>query len=158
MTFVGDNWKALLAVVVVAFFTIGVLKLDYNDLQTARDAATFREVLGDDRGRAIGATLADMVFAVGYGLLGLLVFRTLDKAARGLIGAALIGGGAIADEIENVLVLRNIVAAETTTDGWIDAMRTVGTAKLTLLYLALGALAGFAVLRVVRNRPYRAGS
>jgi predicted DNA repair protein MutK len=152
------NWKWLLLVTVVAFFAIAAFEPDYTKLQTASDADEFRRVLGDNKGGAIGANLSDVVFALGYGLLGVLAFRAVDTTRRGLVGAALIGGGAVADEIENALVFRNLVGSDDTTDAWIDAMRAVGTVKTTLLLLALGAFAGAVIVRAVRNRRDSAGS
>lgn len=158
MTWVRGNWKVLLGITIVALVAIQLFEPDYNKLQRALDADAFRRILGDGKGGAIAANVSDFVFAAGYGVLGVLAAQRLGTGARAGFATALVAGGAVFDELENVLVFRNLVGAETTTDGWVDAMRLLGTAKLTLLYLALGALAGLLVLRVVRNRSSRAGS
>ena len=151
MDWVRNNWKWLLAITVVVFVSIGVLEPDYTKLQTAKDADAFRRILGDNRGGAVAANLCDFVFALGYGSLGVLAFRSVDPTRRGMVGAAILAGGAIADEVENVFVFRNLVGSDTTTDGWIDAMRGVGTVKTTLLLLGLGAFAGTVLLRLLKR-------
>ena len=72
----------------------------------------------------------DIAFAVGYGLLGLIGLRSIG--ARGWlarVGALLIVVAALSDEAENLVLLRNIAAHRTLTDGWIDAMQVPGTTK-----------------------------
>lgn len=146
------RWQVLLLVTVVALIGIQLFEPDYTKLQTADNADAFRIALGDDRGRAIGAALCDLVFAAGYGLLGVMAFRALATGRGALIGVSLIAGAAIADELENLCVLTNLALGDDRTNGWINVMRAFGYAKNGLLILSLLCLAVFGVARIARAR------
>jgi hypothetical protein len=124
-----SHWKPLLAMTIVAAIGIQVCEPDYNKLQTANDAVAFRHVLAHP-GRAAAATLCDIVFAAGYGLLGLVGLRALGSRTRlATVGAVLIAASALFDELENLLLIGNISRHRTLTDGWIFVMRVPGTLK-----------------------------
>ena len=123
------HWKLLLVVTVVAGAGIQAFEPDWNDLQMADDADAYRAIL-DSTGRATAAALCDVVFAAGYGLLGVAGVRSLGGRARVAIAAAgAIALGALADEVENLFMIRNINSEGTLTDGWVDAMQVFGTIK-----------------------------
>jgi hypothetical protein len=125
----APRWKLLLAITIGAAVGIQLLEPDYNELQTAPDALAFLYALGGP-GRALAASGCDMVFAAGYGTLGVIGMRVWSPArvvAR--IGTVLIVGSALFDEIENGFLVRNILSRERLTDGWIAAMRVPGTLK-----------------------------
>jgi hypothetical protein len=119
----------VLAVTIAAAVGINLFELAYNRLQTAPNAAAFQHTLGN-QARAIAATCCDIVFAAGYATLGLIALRVLDVPRRlALPAAALIVASAVFDEVENLVLIRNIVAEDTLTDGWIRVMRIPGTLK-----------------------------
>jgi hypothetical protein len=145
------NWKALLVLVIVSAIAIMVLEPDYSKLQGAKDADEFRSLL-DHPGRAMLATIADMIFAVGYGLLGVVGFRAHAPGTLfATIGSFCIAAGATCDEIENVFVLTNIIRREQLTDAWINAMQVPGTFKWigTVGFLMLF---GLLIVRGVQRR------
>ena len=144
------RWIVVLAITVAAAVGINLFEPAYNSLQTAPSAAAFQHTL-TDHGRAIAATGCDIVFALGYGALGLIALRTLDTPRRlARPAAVLIIASALCDELENIVLVRNIVAARTLTDGWITVMRGPGALKwigLPIFFVLLVALA----LRAVRR-------
>src|SRR5215212_9536572 len=110
------RWALILAVTLVALITINVCEMSYNDLQTAPDAVAFRHAL-TSHARALGATGCDVVFAMGYALLGLVGLRALGWPTRFARPAAvLVVASALFDVLENLLLMRNIVAERTLTD------------------------------------------
>ena len=123
------HWVIVLAVTVAAAIGINVFDSSYNTLQTAADATHFRRALGSHT-RALAATGCDMVFALGYGALGLVAVRVLDPPRRlALVAGVGVVGSSLFDELENLILLRNITSAQTLTDGWITVMRVPGTLK-----------------------------
>jgi hypothetical protein len=119
----------LLAVTVVAAIGISLFDSSYNMLQTATDAAGFRRALGSHN-RAFAATGCDIVFAVGYGGLGLVALRALDPPRRlALAAAVVVVASSLFDELENLILMRNVTSAQTLTNGWITVMRVPGTLK-----------------------------
>ncbi len=109
---------------------------DYNTLQMSSDAKDFTSTLGDDEGRAVAANICDMIFALGYGVLGVVAFNKLASGKVALIGTLLAVGAALADEIENVLVFLNI-RSDSLTNGDVDLMGTFGAIKWTLIVVAI---------------------
>ena len=123
------RWQILLAVVIVSAVGIQLFEPDYTKLQTAKDAADFRQIL-DSRSRAVSATISDIVFAAAYGTLGVLLMRSVaGRSLMGRLGAISIAAAAVFDELENLLLLRNIAGYRSLTDGQIDLMQVPGTLK-----------------------------
>ena len=128
-------WQWLLGVTILSAIAIVVLGPHHNDLQLAGSADAFRRLLvidgRDQSGRHIAAAVADVVFAAAYGRLGFAVVQALRDPPQRLAnaGATLLGLGAIFDELENAVLIRNIVGRRTLTDGWVDAMQYPGTVK-----------------------------
>jgi hypothetical protein len=124
------RWKLVLLVTVVALVGIQLCFWEYNKLQTAADADAFRRTLGDDTARAIGAALCDMVFAVGYGLLGLIALRAVNaKGVIAVVGGVLVLASSLFDECENVFLIRNIASHTSIGNSDIDGMQVFGTLK-----------------------------
>ena len=91
---------------------------DYNDLQTANDAADFRGLL-DSPARAMVAVGFDLVLAAAYGLLGYVALRSLLAGRQAAWWAAavvmLAAGG---DEVENLFMVSTFSAEpRSQTDG-----------------------------------------
>ncbi len=145
-----SQWKLILLVTAVAGIGIFIAEPDYNTLQMSKDANEFRTVLGDQDGRAIIANISDLIFAAGYGVLGVIAFRSLATGKVALIGSLLAVGAALADEIENVLVLLNITS-DSLTDGAVDAMTTFGAIKWVLIIAAIALL----IIVAIRARTAR---
>jgi hypothetical protein len=150
MAFLTARWKLIFLVGAVAGLAIFVSEPDYNTLQMSSDAQDFNRVLGDNDTRALIANVCDMIFALSYGVLGVVAFNKLASGMVALIGSLIAVGGAVADEIENVLVFLNITSTSLT-DGRVDAMTTVGAIKWVLIVVALLSLA----VLVVRARSRR---
>ena len=140
--------------------SISLLEPDYTKLQTAADADAFVALL-DQPGRAIGAALADMVFALSYGVLGVIGLRVHGgETWYATAGGVAVATGAFFDEIENMFVIANIVARDTITDAWINAMQIPGTLKwiatpgFLLLFglILVRAVQGLAIRRRARTR------
>jgi hypothetical protein len=145
------NWVLLLTITIASAIAIMVLEPDYTKLQTAKDAADFQEVL-DHPKRAAAAAVADIVFAAGYGLLGVVGFRAHGRGARiATVGAIAIAAGALFDMIENLFVIANVARHESLTDGWIDAMQVPGTLKWAGSAGVL-LLFGLMIVRAVQDR------
>lgn len=127
------RWRWVLVVAaIVALGAIWLLGPKYAQLQLATDAEAFRRIVGEDPGRYLSAGAADLAFAPSYGLLALAIART-PPASR--TGAWLVFVGAVFDEAENALLMANVSAGVTVSDGRVELMRTAGVAK----YVALGA-------------------
>ncbi len=150
MEFLRTQWKLILLVTAVAGVAIFAFYPDYNTLQMSQDAKDFTSTLGDDEGRATAANISDLVFALSYGVLGVVAFNKLATGKVALIGSLLAIGAALADEIENVMVLRNITS-DSLTDGDVDAMTTVGLVKWALIIVAIALL----IIVALRSRTAR---
>lgn len=135
----------ILGAALVAGLLIKLLASHYLDVQKAADADALRAAVPDaERGRYVAAAAVDLVlFAPLYALTAVAFAR---RALASRLGALLLCAAALADEVENVYVLRNVRGEATVTDGAVAAMRTWGTAK-TWLFVAGGVLmVGTAVL------------
>lgn len=128
----GRRRWILVAAALGALCAIWFLGPQYAQLQLSTDAEEFRRIVGDDRGRYIAAGVADSAFSAFYGLLAVAIARQ-SLASR--IGAGLVFVGAALDEVENWLLITNVTAGWTLSDGRVELMRTAGVAK----YVALGA-------------------
>lgn len=127
------------AIAVVALGAMQLLGPHYGDLQTAADLRDFKDILPDQQhGRYIAAALADLVFAAAYGLSALAFSGNRRLAMAGGVAVAL---GAIADQLENVFLLRNISGRESSIrTGDIDTMQRFGLAKSWLIGIGLVVL------------------
>lgn len=151
MEILVSRWKLVLLVTAIAGVAIFAFYPDYNTLQMSKDAKDFTSTLGDDEGRALAANISDLVFALSYGVLGVIAFNKLTTGKVALTGSLLAIGAALADEIENVLVLLNI-KSDTLTNGDVDVMTTVGLVKWVLVIAAIILLISVAV-RARSRRP-----
>lgn len=140
MEILASKWKLVFVIGAAAGLAIFAFMPDYNTLQMSSDAKDFNGTLGGNEGRAIAANISDMVFALSYGLLGIVAFDRLASGAVAVLGTLLAVGAALADEIENVLVFINI-KSDSLTNGDVDLMTTVGAIKW--------ALAGAAILMLI---------
>lgn len=132
-------WKLIFLVGGVAGLAIFAFMPDYNTLQMSSGAKDFTSTLGDDEGRAVAANICDMVFALGYGVLGVVAFNKLATGKVALVGTLLSVGAALADEIENVLVFLNI-QSDSLSNGDVDLMGTFGSIKWVLIIAAIALL------------------
>ncbi len=137
-------WKPLAGLTLLALVGIVAFQPDYVELQTAESATAFAELLGDEDARTLAAVLCDMLFSIGYGLLGVIVFRALARRALVGLGVVLSVSAAGADIVENVFVMLNVVPGPS--DARIEAMLAAGTVKWLLL-TAAGALLMVVALR-----------
>ncbi len=120
----------------------------YNDAQRAGDVAAFRAVIGAGAPwRFAVAALVDIGFAATYGLLGLTVGGRGGRIRR--IGGIAIALGAVADVVEDVLVLTNTIGRASLDETAVDVMRTFGHAKWLL------AATGVVLLVAARIRSGR---
>lgn len=136
MEFLASKWKLIFLVGSVAGLAIFAFMPDYNTLQMSSDAKDFASTLGDDEGRALTANICDMIFALSYGLLGIVAFDRLASGAVAFGGTMLAVCASLADEIENVLVFLNI-KSDSLTNGDVDLMTAVGAIKWTLAGAAI---------------------
>jgi len=143
----ASQWRLIFVVGAVAGLAIFVLEPDYNTLQMSSDAKDFTSTLGDNEGRALAANICDMVFALCYGVLGVVAFKKLLPAVIALPIFA-----SLADEVENVLVFLNIKSGALTDDR-VDTMTTVGEVKWVFVVASLVALAiGYMRARTRKER------
>jgi hypothetical protein len=149
MELLASKWKLIFLVGGVAGLAIFAFLPDYNTLQMSSDAKDFTSTLGDDEGRALTANICDMIFALSYGVLGVVAFRKL--AMPGAIALPIFAS--LADEIENVLVFLNI-KSDALTDGRVDAMTAVGSFKWAFIAATFIALA----IALVRARKAKSAS
>jgi hypothetical protein len=146
----ASRWGLLLLVTVIAGVAIVVIEPDYNKLQTAKDVAGFKATLDGDRTRALIATCFDFVFAAGYGTLLVAALRAMAPTRTlAVLGTVLALGGAVADELENLLVFTNVGRNGGVNIRWIDLMKLFGTAKTVLLAAALVLLVVLLIRRAV---------
>ena len=99
------SWRPVLALVVVAGAAIWLLEPNYLDLQAASTTDEFLGVIGGDRRRAMAAATADVVFALGYALLGVIAYRHVVEGVARWIGTGLVIGAAVADETTTAIVV-----------------------------------------------------
>jgi hypothetical protein len=148
---VRRHWRPLLVVLVLAAIANLVLAPDWNALQTARDATTFVRML-DHPARILGAATCDLVFAASYGILGYVGLRRWGERSRlARVAAVAVLIGAASDELENVLLIRNVVRRADLSDAWIDVMRLAGTVKWVAAPAVL-LLYGYLVRAALRHR------
>lgn len=150
MEFLASKWKLIFFVGGVAGLAIFAFMPDYNTLQMSSDAKDFTNTLGDDEGRALTANVCDMIFALSYGVLGVVAFNKLASGGIALLGTLLAIGASLADEIENVLVFLNITS-DSLTNGDVDLMGTFGAIKWALIGAAILLL----IVVAVRARSRR---
>ena len=145
------HWVLVLVITVAAAAAISGFDSSYNRLQTAQNAAAFQLALGNHT-RALAATASDIVFAAGYATLGIIAIRVLEpRRPFARAAAVLVVASALFDELENLTLIRNVVAERTITDGWITVMRVPGTLKWIgspVFLLLLGGVAR----RLIRQR------
>jgi hypothetical protein len=123
------HWKLILAITVGAAIAIMVVGPAHNALQSASSVRSFRRSLRHPTSE-LSADLFDVVFAAGYGLLGLIGFYSVARNPRiARLGALLVVVGASCDEAEKVVLAINITCRATITDTWISVMRVPGTVK-----------------------------
>lgn len=132
MELLASKWKLIFLVGGVAGLAIFAFFPDYNTLQMSSDAKDFTSTLGDDDGRALAANICDMIFALSYGLLGIVAFDRLASGAVAFGGTMLAVCASLADEIENVLVFINI-KSDSLTNADVDLMGTFGLIKWVLI-------------------------
>ncbi len=149
MELLASKWKLIFLVGGVAGLAIFAFMPDYNTMQMSSDAKDFASTLGDDEGRALIATVCDMIFALSYGVLGVVAFNKLASGGVAVLGTLLAVGASLADEIENVLVFTNI-KSDSLTNGDVDLMGTFGAIKWALIS------AGILLLIVVAVRARKA--
>jgi lysophospholipase L1-like esterase len=137
MSFVIERRRLLFAIAAAALVLIVAVGPSYGDLQTVDTATAFRALADEDTDRYVAAGLIDFVFAAAYGLAALTMPM---KMLVSRVGAGLIALGALADEAENVTLLRNIAKHATLTDADVDLMRIWGQVKWTLILLGLALL------------------
>jgi len=114
---------------VVSAIAIFVVGPNHDELQMAKDADAFRSYL-EHPGRQLSAAFIDLVFAASYGLIGVFGYQaTRFRPAARRAGIALVAAAALFDEVENGFLIHNIVARDTLTNGWVDAMQVPGTLK-----------------------------
>ena len=134
----------------VALVAIWLLGPRYTQLQLASDADEFLRIVGDARGRYVGAGVVDVAFAASYGLLALAIARS-PLLSR--VGAWLVFGGATFDLVENALLIANIRAGRDVSDGRVDLMRAAGVAKYATLVVGTAL---YVVAWTVERRRRRA--
>lgn len=114
-------------VAVVALGLLVALAPGYSAMQTAATADEFRLRIADvASGRIIAAALADVVFAAAYAVAAVGVVRRFRLPVWAPV---LIVAGAAFDELENVLLIRNVLGADSIGDSSIDWMTTFGVVK-----------------------------
>ncbi len=136
----------------VAGVAIFVLFPDYVTLQSAPSVDEFLGTLGDEKARASAAALMDLVFAAGYGTLGVIAYAAVTSGVPRALGTAASVGAALADEVENVYVLLNTRHGSSTTPAAIDAMTTAGAVKWGLVVTAVVLLLALAGQRWLDER------
>ncbi len=136
MELLASKWKLIFLVGGVAGLAIFAFFPDYNTLQMSSDAKDFTATLGGDESRALTANVCDMIFALSYGLLGIVAFDRLASGAVAFGGTMLAVCASLADEIENVLVFINI-KSDSLTNADVDLMGTFGFIKWVLIGAAL---------------------
>lgn len=146
------SWRPVLALTVVAGVAILVLEPGYLDLQAATTPDEFLGVMGDGQSRVMAAAVADIVFALSYGLLGLIAFQHVAVGVLRGLGMGVTIAAATADVVENVFVF---VAAQQQRDlgaGTIDAMGSAGSVKFALVSAAIIGLLALAAQRRLDDR------
>lgn len=129
--------KAVLVALVVLGAAIYLSFSDYVSLQSSTTVEQFRGLLGDQDTRASMAAGFDLLFAATYALLGVIAFAAVSAGLPRLIGTVAIIGSAIADEVENTMVLVNIRSGLDIDQSAVDLMTTAGAVKWGLLITAV---------------------
>lgn len=142
--------STLVLAAAVLLGAIWLLGPEYTQLQLADDAASFRRIVGDERGRYLMAGGADVAFAASYGAIAIAIARA-PLASR--IGAWLVVAGAACDEAENSLLIANVVAGVKLSDRGVELMRTAGVAKYVAI--ATGVVVWFGAWVIERRRATR---
>ena len=154
-----QRWLWVVAVTVAAAVGISVFEPSYNAMQTAPSGLAFRQ-LPTGEARALAAATCDTVFALGYGALGLIALRALNVRPRLARPAAIVViAAATFDIVENLVLMRNVIALRTVTDGWVTVMRVPGTLKWigSPVFLVLLIALAVRTLRRTRSRHADAG-
>ena len=131
---------------------MGVLFPDYVPLQSSASPDEFLGFIGDDDARARAAAIADLVFAVAYPMLGIIAFAAVATGVPRVVGTLAIVGSGIADELENIMVLRNIGAGIDLKQSAIDQMLLAGSVKWGLLVTAIVLFLALAGQRWLESR------
>lgn len=130
----------ILATILLLGSSILYLAPHYMDAQMARDADAFRAAVADDgANRVAAAAVLDVAFAASYALLGA-SFGRISQAAK--VGAGLIGVAAVADIVENAIVLFAISEGERLDGRIVGVMQGFGAVKYA------GILLGFVLICV----------
>lgn len=150
------HWKAVALATLVALVGIWVAKSNYTSLQLAATPEDFVEELDGQVGRAILAGAFDLVFALGYGTLGLIGLRVHARDRAIAVWAVLaVVVGVAADEVENVLVIANAAQHANLHEKMVDAMSLFGMVKW-VAQLGLVSLAVMMALNWTADRRQRA--
>lgn len=124
------HWKLVAVGTVVTLAGIWLSKPNYVSLQLASTPAEFAEELEGEPGRAMLAGGFDLLFAFGYGVLGLIGLRAHARGRRVAAWAAIaVVIGVAADQVENVLVIANAAQHDSLDETTIDAMGLFGSIK-----------------------------
>lgn len=142
-----DRRRLLLVGTGAALAGIFIAAPDYLAAQGAGDAATFRSIVEPEPGRYAVAAGFDILFALGYGASAVAYLRRVRRARPGLVVFTL---GALADVVENVLLLVNSASVNTVTDGAVEAVVT--TARIKWALLVIGGLYVVVALAFARRR------
>lgn len=121
------RWWVPLVALAVCGAAIYVVAPHYVDAQTAADTDAFRLAVGDPGpGRTSAAAILDMAFVVAYVVLAVALTRR-HVATR--VGAGLVALGAVADVVENSLVLVGVGQGDDVAESTVDAIGSFGAVK-----------------------------
>lgn len=124
------HWKLVAVGTLVALAGIGVAKSNYASLQLASTPNEFVEELDGESGRAMLAGVFDLLFAFGYGALGLIGLRAHGRGRRVAAWAAVaVVIGVAGDQLENGLVIANAAQHDSIDQTRIDVMGGFGAIK-----------------------------
>lgn len=144
------------ALVLVTALLIRFLEAKYFRLQEFADADEFRSRLSDGDDRYIAAGIVDLVLAVEYGLAAL---STSIRSRLSVAGGICVLVAALADEFENVCLLRNIERTPNIDAGAIHIMRVFGETKWALIIVgALALITAYAWGHRARVKSWFVGS
>lgn len=146
------SWKVVLAVAVVAGVGIFVAFPGYLSLMRAESVDDFAEVLDGRTGRATVAVVMDVVFAFLGGRLYSLAFKALATGVVRVVGVSAAVGAAAADEVENVILFRNVRDVTGVEQSAIDAMMTASDIKWALFAITITLLIAVVLRRQFTRR------